>query len=111
MEANTLAAVLAGVGALMVALAVPMMRGRIPPNHWYGVRTPKSLSTPERWYAMNRFGGKALLVAGVVQIAVACALPFSVVDSSSFSLWAITPVPIALGAFAACLVHSARHVP
>ncbi len=36
----------AGVGLLITALALPMMYDKIPPNGFYGFRTPRTLSDP-----------------------------------------------------------------
>ena len=55
-----------GVGLLFVALSIPLIKGRVPPNSTYGFRTAKSLSDPNIWYAINRISGQDLLVAGVL---------------------------------------------
>lgn len=52
-------------GLLIAALAVPLVRGRIRRNHFYGVRFPESFQSDEAWFAINRFGGKRLLVWSV----------------------------------------------
>jgi hypothetical protein len=33
--------------AILGLLAVPMILGIVPPNHLYGFRTPKTLSSPD----------------------------------------------------------------
>ena len=33
-------------GLLMIVLAVPMIRGKVPPNHWYGFRVRRTLEDP-----------------------------------------------------------------
>ena len=56
----------AALGLLFVGLSIPLMRGRIPPNRFYGFRTPKTLSDPKIWYEINRVQGNDLFVAGAV---------------------------------------------
>ena len=55
-----------GVGLLFIALSLPLIKGRVPPNSLYGFRTAKSLSDPKIWYAINRISGIDLLIAGAL---------------------------------------------
>ena len=54
------------VGLLFIGLSIPLILGRVPPNHFYGCRTKRTLSDPEIWYEANRVSGKDLLISGVV---------------------------------------------
>ena len=53
-----------GVGLLFIALSIPLIQGRVPPNAFYGFRTAKSLSDSKIWYEINRLSGIDLLIAG-----------------------------------------------
>lgn len=55
-----------GVGLLFIALSIPLIQERVPPNAIYGFRTAKSLSDPKVWYAINRISGCDLLIAGTL---------------------------------------------
>jgi len=55
-----------GVGLLFVALSLPLIQERVPPNSIYGFRTAKSLSDPKIWYAINRISGIDVLIAGTL---------------------------------------------
>ncbi len=55
-------------GILFIALGIPLFRGRVPPNSWYGFRTRKTLSDEKIWYAVNRVAGKDMILAGAVVI-------------------------------------------
>jgi len=59
---------------LMVALSVPLMRGKIKPNMIYGVRTPKTLSDERIWYRSNAYGGRLLFRTGLIQLVAIVAL-------------------------------------
>lgn len=53
-------------GLAFMASGLPLIYQKVPPNHWYGFRVPKTLSNPRIWYAANRIAGIDLLLAGVV---------------------------------------------
>ena len=55
-----------GVGLLFIALSLPLIQERVPPNSFYGFRTAKSLSNSKIWYAINRISGIDLLIAGAL---------------------------------------------
>jgi uncharacterized membrane protein len=62
------------VGVVFIALDVPLLRGRVPPNSWYGCRTGKTLSDEKVWYAVNRVTGRNLIAAGMAVVAGSLAL-------------------------------------
>ena len=53
------------VGLVIAGISVPMVLDKVPPNHLYGFRTKKTLSSKEIWYKSNRRAGKELLGAGL----------------------------------------------
>ena len=57
------------IDVVLAAVAVPLIRGWIPPNRLYGFRTEEALSTPDIWYPANRALGWSLLVAAVAALA------------------------------------------
>jgi uncharacterized membrane protein len=71
-EVVTAALLFTAVGLLFVGLGVPLLRGRVRPNLWYGCRTEKTLSDEEVWYAVNRVTGRDLVAGGIAL--VACSL-------------------------------------
>jgi uncharacterized membrane protein len=52
------------------AIAVPLVFDLIPPNGLYGFRTPKTMSSPEIWYAANRASGLYLIAAAAIALVV-----------------------------------------
>jgi Na+/proline symporter len=58
--------VFAGIGMLCAGLAVPLIKGWVKPNHWYGFRIRLTLEDPRLWYPANRYAGWLLLVYGLV---------------------------------------------
>src|SRR4051812_28405941 len=57
-------------GLLCIGLAIPLVRGRVGRNSFYGVRFPQSFQSDDAWFAINRFGGKRLMVWSVPLIAI-----------------------------------------
>lgn len=65
-QATLYSLLFAGVGLLFIALSVPLIQERVPPNSTYGFRTAKSLADPKIWYAINHIHGHDLLIAGAL---------------------------------------------
>jgi hypothetical protein len=96
--------ILAGVA--LVAVAVPLARGRVPPNAWYGVRTPKTLRDRTAWYPANAYGGRLLIGVGAITIlvAVGAALVLGGRSPRPVSLYATICTIVLLGALAVTVV-------
>ena len=75
------------IGAAIIGLAsIPLILGVVPPNHFYGFRTPSTVANPSLWYRANAFAGWACLIAAI---------------ASGVLIWgvsrgALPPVPAAL---------------
>ena len=63
------------IAAAQAAIAIPLVLGVVPPNAYYGLRTPKTRSDEARWYSANRFFAASLLLASAVSISLALARP------------------------------------
>ena len=51
--------------ALLLLMGLPLERGWVPPNRWYGFRTARTLSHPKFWYKVNRVTGFWLMATGL----------------------------------------------
>lgn len=81
---QSLAAVIAGSGLLIFLLAIPLIRRRVPPNAFYGVRTKAAFTSESDWYRINAIGGRYLAMSGLVIFAAGIAglfVPVSTRDS------------------------------
>ena len=54
------------MGIVLILASVPMIIGSVPPNRWYGFRTPRTQSDPKVWYPANRIAGQYLAFAGLL---------------------------------------------
>ncbi|WP_254510169.1 SdpI family protein [Anatilimnocola floriformis] len=55
-------------GLLCIGLAIPLVYKRVPRNAFYGVRFPESFQSDEAWFAINRYGGKRLIIWSIPTI-------------------------------------------
>lgn len=60
---------------VLMAAAVPLMRRRVPPNAWYGLRVPATLADREIWYAANVRAGRGLFGLALLDLGLLVALP------------------------------------
>ena len=65
------------LGLLIAAIAVPLMRRKIPPNSAYGFRVRRTLEDPGVWYDANAFTGRYLFRLGIGTSIASLALYFS----------------------------------
>jgi uncharacterized membrane protein len=61
---------------IFVVISVPLVLGIVPPNRIYGVRTRRSLSSPEVWRRTNRVAGWGVLAASVFYLEVTRSYPY-----------------------------------
>lgn len=67
--------ILIAFGLAMAIGTYPLVKGMVKMNHDYGVRFPQSYYSDESWLKINAYGGKLLMVWGVlIVIAGACLL-------------------------------------
>ena len=83
-------------GAALVAGISFVACGNIMPksdrNDTFGLRTPWSKSNDEVWRKSQRFGGYAMIVAGVLTIACGLVLPASLVLPAMIAILLVTAV-------------------
>ncbi|MHC1767372.1 MAG: SdpI family protein [Verrucomicrobiia bacterium] len=105
---TTLLILHAASGVLLMALSLPLLWEKVPPNGLYGFRVKATLENPRIWYAANKFAAKQLLVAGAVFVVAAVILYFIPgigVDTYSLGCLVLFAVPFIIG-----LVQSVRYV-
>jgi uncharacterized membrane protein len=97
-------------GALIVALSIPLILRKVPPNHAYGVRIPKAFESERNWYDINAYGGKLLLVFGIVLIVYGIVMrPFAPEAKSIWTLlYVIAPLLLVLPMLVMILAYARR---
>jgi uncharacterized membrane protein len=90
---------------ITIAISIPLVLRKVPPNVIYGVRTRKTLSDPRIWYEANYRGGMALIVAGMVAL-VCWAVLLMVLDRSTAAVASLfTCIAAMVVATVVCLVQ------
>lgn len=74
-------------GLAIMALAVPLMLRRIPPNPLYGLRVPATFADPDVWYAANARSGRELLAYGAAIVLFTLAFAPPRLAPDRFGLW------------------------
>jgi hypothetical protein len=57
-----IAAANVGTGLLFILISLPLLKGRIPMNHFYGMRIRRAFESDENWYRINRYGARQLIL-------------------------------------------------
>ena len=87
-------------GILMSAIAIPLIRNRVPRNPWYGFRVPKTLASDAVWYPANCYMGRWLLACGLIDlVGVLLLWPFAAylsVETVAGVGLALTVIPLAI---------------
>ena len=58
------------VGAGIAGVGLAGWRGRLPRQHWAGIRLPSTMRSDEAWYAAHRAGGPWLAAGGLAPAVV-----------------------------------------
>jgi uncharacterized membrane protein len=92
-------------GVLLIAISLPMMYDKVPPNGFYGFRTPRTMSDPNLWYPANRVAGRNLAVAGVI-VATTALIVFVMQKSIQPRTAALTLLIVSMASLMGAVVHS-----
>lgn len=100
------------LGGFVFALCLPVMLGRVPMNRYYGIRVPQSYRSDGDWYAINRYGGRQMLIYAVLVAGVGVGILFVPLRPGRVWFWAIVLAPLfLLVPPLVSIVRFARHLP
>lgn len=91
------------IGFLFIVFSIPLLRRRVGPNAWYGLRVPATLQDEEIWYEANAKTGRDMLLLGVLQLILALGLPL-VVDLPPQTYTEVNVGAVSIGAVLAALL-------
>jgi uncharacterized membrane protein len=63
------------VGGMFIALALPLLHRRVPPNRIYGLRVPATFADERVWYDANARSAVDMVVLGIVIVLLTLGLP------------------------------------
>ena len=93
-----------GCAALFIAVALPLILRKIPPNRVYGFRVPTTLNDPTAWYEANDTFGRWFIAATIVMTAVVYLLYATrALDANAFMIATLVAIvaPAIVGTIAA----------
>ncbi len=54
------------VALLVIGLSMPLVKGSVKMNRFYGIRFAKSYESEEDWRKINKYGGKQLIIWSII---------------------------------------------
>jgi hypothetical protein len=94
-------------GILFIVISLPLLRGSIPMNRFYGFRISKAFTSNANGDAINKDGAKALIFLSIVMIASGVLLLFLGLPST---LAGLIPLVIFTAAAIFQTIHFARQL-
>ena len=46
----------------MILISIPLVKGHVSMNNFYGIRFKKAYESEENWYKINKYGGRQLII-------------------------------------------------
>ncbi|HEY5074362.1 MAG TPA: SdpI family protein [Pyrinomonadaceae bacterium] len=92
-------------GVFLIAISLPMMYDKVPPNGFYGFRTPRTMSNPNLWYPANRVAGRNMVLAGLIVIMTALVV-FAMQKTIHPKTAALTLLVVSLASLTGAVIHS-----
>ncbi len=83
-------------GMLIIALSIPLLKGKIKMNSLYGVRFAKSFESESHWYKINRYGAKQMILWAVFIVLVGIMAFFLPLQENSPLTFAVAFAPAIL---------------
>src|SRR5262245_19433458 len=77
-----------GAGVLTIAIAIPLILRRVPPNGLYGLRVPATFADEWVWYEANARFGRSLVFLGTLLIILGVGLPLFGLGTTAYLAWA-----------------------
>jgi uncharacterized membrane protein len=76
----------------LILVSIPLVLNMIPPNRMYGVRVRDAGASDAAWYLVNRLGGLAMIVAGIIWFVAAIYAPRRYVSAIGTAVVLLTVV-------------------
>ena len=82
------------IGLIMIVLSIPLKKGLIKMNVFYGVRIPKSFDSEENWYKINKYGANRLILWAFPIIVIGLIAFFIPFNENEVFLWIFSLAPL-----------------
>ncbi|MGE3853006.1 MAG: SdpI family protein [Planctomycetota bacterium] len=97
-----------GVAAMLAAL--PLLSGRLPRGHWYGLKTTATLASDRTWHTANRLLGINLCIAGLATAGISGSMLLGQVEQLSEPVVGVYAIGGGAMCFAVAVGHALMNV-
>lgn len=84
------------IAMVTALLSIPLIRGEMPMNSFYGVRFKKSYESDENWYRINKYGGRQLIIWSAVLALMGIVTIFLPIEKESLLCFPAALAPLIL---------------
>lgn len=81
-------------GLLVILLSIPLKKGSIKMNKFYGFRISKSFESEENWYKINKYGAERFLFWSIPMLAIGTIAFFIPFNEYSVVFWIFLLAPL-----------------
>lgn len=50
------------IAFILILISIPLVKGQVSMNNFYGIRFKKAYESEENWYKINKYGGRQLII-------------------------------------------------
>lgn len=83
-------------GLLVIAISLPLVRGNISMNQYYGIRFGKSSTSEENWRKINAYGGKQFILWSIPLILFGVTTFFLPFEENRLGIVSVACAPLIL---------------
>lgn len=81
-------------GAIFILISIPLLKGSIKMNDWYGMRIKKSFESDENWYKINKYGAQQLIKWSALLVLIGIATFFIPFGNNEIWIIVFSFVPV-----------------
>lgn len=82
------------IALLVIGISIPLAYNKIPMNKTYGIRFKQSFESQEKWYKINAYGGRQLIVWSIPLFLLGVAAIFLPLAGRHFWIVVIACAPL-----------------
>lgn len=81
-------------GVLILIVCIPLIKGSVKMNTYYGIRFKQSYASEKAWYAINRYGGIQFAIWSIVLMLIGTVIMVIPIQPPSIAYWLALFVPL-----------------
>lgn len=106
------------VAILCIVTSIPLLKGQIKRNSWYGIRIRKAFVSEENWKKVNEYGARAIIRSSVLILVMGLLLSiasfFISFKPTQNIAWLLIPTLLSVAFILGAIVQTwiwSRHLP